>query len=55
MNITHVLNDGTVLDDIQGHVVKVGEAESVYDLIDSINRDGKRGKNGKKEEKKQET
>ena len=55
MKITHVLSDGTELDDIQGHVVKVGDAKSVYNLIDSINKNGKRGENGKKENEKSKT
>ena len=57
MKITHVLSDGTILKDIQGHVVKVSEAESVYNLIDHINNenDRKREKNGETKKKKQKT
>ena len=37
MKIHHVLKDGTRTDDITGHVVKVADAESVYNLITKIN------------------
>lgn len=40
MRVTHVLSNGTKLEDITGHVVKKEEAETVYDLIDHINREG---------------
>lgn len=36
--IIHVLKDGTVLEDIKGHVVKQEEIKSAYDLIDSMNK-----------------
>ena len=38
--IKHILRDGTVLNDITGHVVKVEDAETVYTLIDKINERG---------------
>ena len=31
--ITHVLRDGTVLDSIEGHVVRFEDAEPVYRLM----------------------
>lgn len=37
--ITHIMKDGTVLEDITGHVVKVEDAEPVYRLLDKINRE----------------
>lgn len=37
MTIKHILKDGTVLDDIQGHVVKMSDAKSIYNLMDCIN------------------
>lgn len=37
--IVHVLKDGTVLEDITGHVVRVEDAEPVYKLMDAINRE----------------
>lgn len=36
--VTHVLKDGTRLDDITGHVVRVQDAEVVYNLMIEINR-----------------
>ena len=39
MIITHRLKDGTQLDDISGHVVKMAEAKAVYALLDKINRE----------------
>ena len=35
--IIHILSDGTVLEDIKGHVVKQEETKSAYDLMDSMN------------------
>ena len=46
MMITHVLKDGKVVRDIQGHVVKMKEAKGFYALMDSINNKANRGKNG---------
>lgn len=37
--IIHVLKDGTVLEDLTGHVVKIEDAETLYKLMDSINRE----------------
>lgn len=34
--IVHVLRDGTVLDNIEGHIVKVQDAETLYNMIDQI-------------------
>lgn len=43
MNITHVLGDGTRLEDISGHIVKKKDAEEVYNLIEVMNeKEGKR-------------
>ena len=36
--IIHILSDGTVLENIKGHVVKQEEVKSVYDLMDSMNK-----------------
>ena len=36
MRVTHVLRDGTVLDDISGKVVQIKDAKQVYVLIDKI-------------------
>ena len=38
--IKHILRDGTVLNDITGHVVKVEDAKTVYVLMDKINDKG---------------
>ena len=37
MAIRHVLRDGTVLNDITGHVVKMEDAQVVYAILDKIN------------------
>lgn len=37
--IIHILKDGTRLNDITGHVVKVKDAEAVYQLIHKINEE----------------
>ena len=53
MNITHVLSDGTVLDDITGHVVKAGENETVYNLINKINEKQYRRRKGNEQKEKE--
>ncbi len=46
--IRHVLMDGTVTDDITGHVVQRKDAPMVYDLVERISRGRKNeGKNQK--------
>lgn len=35
--VVHVLKDGTVLDDITGHVVKKEDVPTVYALIERLN------------------
>lgn len=35
--VINILRDGTRLDDLAGHVVRVQEAEAAYDLMDKIN------------------
>ena len=35
--IRHHLKDGTVIDDITGHVVKLEDAPTAYALIDKMN------------------
>lgn len=39
--IRHVLKNGTVLEDISGHVVKLEDAPSVYALLDVIRKGSK--------------
>ena len=41
MQVVHILKDGSLVEDITGHVVQVEDAEAVYRLIDSINRNRK--------------
>lgn len=38
MKVHHVLKDGTRTDDISGHVVKVKDCETVYNLITQMNQ-----------------
>lgn len=38
MHVIHILKDGSRLEDITGHIVKVAEAETVYNMIRDINR-----------------
>lgn len=40
MSVIHILKDGTILEDITGHVVRIEDAGPLYDLIDKINREG---------------
>lgn len=49
MAVIHILRDGSVVEDITGHVVRVEDAPALYQLIDKINREGS---GGKKEYKK---
>ena len=44
--VVHVLKDGTVLNDIKGHLVKKEDVPTVYVLINKMNE------HPKKEEKK---
>lgn len=37
MGVFHILKDGTQVDSIRGHVVKVADAEPLYRMIHSIN------------------
>lgn len=36
--VVHILKDGTRLEDITGHVVRISDAEAVYGLMDYVNR-----------------
>lgn len=38
MAVTHILKDGTKLNDIRGHVVRMEDVPNVYTLIDQINQ-----------------
>ena len=37
--VKHILSDGTVLDDITGHVVKQEEAQMVYEIIGRMSKE----------------
>ena len=39
--VKHVLKDGTVLDDISGHVVKMDDVGEFYTILGRIINDGK--------------
>lgn len=39
MGVIHILKDGSVVNDIDGRVVKMEDATLLYRLIDSINSD----------------
>lgn len=38
IEVIHILKDGTRLEDITGHIVKISDAEPVYNLMTQINR-----------------
>ena len=37
--VKHILKDGTVLTDITGHIVRIEDAEAVYQLMDKLNEE----------------
>ena len=39
MAVIHILRDGSVVNDINGHVVRRKDVRTLYDLIDTINRE----------------
>ena len=43
--IRHVLKNGNVVEDIQGHVVKMEDAPSVYALLDVVRKERNGTKN----------
>lgn len=48
MSVIHILKNGSVLKDITGHIVKMDDVKSVYQLIDRINRNGFKAIHSKK-------
>lgn len=44
MKVIHILKDGSIVKDITGHVVRMEDAGPLYDLIDTINREGSKKK-----------
>lgn len=49
MAIIHILKDGTRVDDIRGHVVKIADAAPLYELIHSMNKAARPFTNRRKE------
>lgn len=37
MAVIHILKDGRIVDDITGHIVKMEDAEPLYNLMQRIN------------------
>lgn len=46
--VRHVLSDGTVLEDLKGHVVKKEDVPEAYQLMDQMNKEKER-KDGNKQ------
>ena len=44
MGVVHILKDGSVKNDITGHVVRMEDASTLYQLFNSINRKGSKKK-----------
>lgn len=42
MSVVHILKDGSVVKDITGRVVRIEDAVPLYQLLDTISRDGSR-------------
>lgn len=38
MAVIHILKDGSRVDSVKGHVVKIADAEPLYQLLHSINQ-----------------
>lgn len=38
MAVVHILKDGSIVEDITGHVVRMEDVKALYDLIDTKNR-----------------
>lgn len=47
--VKHIMKDGTVLNDITGHVVKMEDAEVVYAILDKINERVRKEKDNDKQ------
>ena len=37
ITVKHVFKDGTTVNDVTGHIVRLKDAEAVYTLVDRIN------------------
>ena len=44
MGVVHILKDGSIKNDITGHVVRMEDAGTLYQLFNSINRKGSKKK-----------
>ena len=44
MEVIHILKGGSTTNDISGHVVRVGDAVPLYQMIDRINQNGSKTK-----------
>lgn len=42
MAVIHILKDGSVVNDISGRVIKMEDAVPLYQLLDTISREGSR-------------
>ena len=40
MAVIHILKDGSIVEDITGHIVRIEDARPLYQLIDIINQKG---------------
>ena len=45
--VKHVLKDGTVLDDISGHIVKVEDVKQVYEILGRVSGGNSYEKDGR--------
>ena len=52
MAVKHIFADGSVHVDIKGHVVRIADAEAVYDLIKTINQCSSRRRGHEKQKEK---
>lgn len=43
MRIRHIMKDGTIKDDVNGHIVKLSESKALYKLIENLSK--RRGEN----------
>ena len=48
MSVIHILKNGSIVKDITGHVIKMEDAKTLYQLIDGINRSGFKTVHGEK-------
>lgn len=47
MRVIHILKDGSEIEDITGHVVKMEDAGTLYEMIRGINRKSEQNQNRK--------